>query len=427
MTAVRGAVLLTSLGLVGLLGVPATASAVSNDIEPRPSYVEHVPSIEGDEEALSLPIVDEEMHSLATRLTQQLADDPNFASAEVTRDRTQVIVHWWGEPTSALLDLLATAPSVSSVVEATDYRPGDLRDTAQELLSNHQSLSYAVAKFDGSGLEVGTSEANSTRKSGSLTFLDEVDVPVEVKSDGVAAANSRQTDKNYHLGGARISLFEDPFVKANCTSGFHVVKAGETSKQGIMFAAHCGAVESKWIVSDGTNAYNWGPIVARTTAYDGAIMNSGFSQPYIWTSYWDSTIYTQINGASLPYVGQELCYSGSYSGLSCGSVVQETNYYYNLGGDLTNVKGFRSVQRNGTAVAGNGDSGGPGYELVSTSSGINKRYAVGIISAIPSNSPANCQGVPGSALPGGRKCSPTVVATSVVEIGEATGWYVPIS
>jgi hypothetical protein len=119
-----------------------------------------------------------------------------------------------------------------------------------------------------------------------------------------------------------------------------------------------------------------------------------WSQPFVWTSTWDSNVYTRIDGAASPYVGQELCDSGSYSGLVCGDIVRTTGVHMDLGGDLTSITGFQTQNSSNIPAAGNGDSGGPGYQLVSTANGV-RRWAVGNISAIPSGSPATCHGTPG--------------------------------
>jgi hypothetical protein len=105
--------------------------------------------------------------------------------------------------------------------------------------------------------------------------------------------------------------------------------------------------------------------------------------------------------------------------------VQTTGVVMNLGGDLTAVTAFQTQNNAGSPAVGNGDSGGPGYQLVNTVNGV-RRWAVGIISAIPNDSPTTCLGTPGGGA-SDRRCSPTVYATSVVMIGNRTGWYVPSS
>lgn len=75
------------------------------------------------------------------------------------------------------------------------------------------------------------------------------------------------------------------------------------------------------------------------------------------------------------FIGQEICYSGSYGGLKCGDIVKDTSDIYQFEGYPTQITGFRTEQSNSEPAAGHGDSGGPGNQLVSTSSGL-KRMAV---------------------------------------------------
>jgi hypothetical protein len=119
-------------------------------------------------------------------------------------------------------------------------------------------------------------------------------------------------------------------------------------------------------------------------------------------------------------VGAEICYSGSFSGVVCGNIVQQTNVSYGVGGDLNALTGTITLQSGGQPAVGNGDSGGPGYMLVSQN-GTLKRYASLIISAIPSGSGTTCTGVPGDAT---RKCSAQVWATSAPLIAATLGWAI---
>jgi hypothetical protein len=376
--------------------------------------------------ALTLPPVSEEMSKLASELSGKLAVDPNFASVEVTRKRDRVIVYWHGAPGRELLDTIESRPSVPVEIRPTKLAPSMLNGKAASLARNDATVGSIELKPDGSGLLVALKDPGNGREkaSASSRFSKSLGVPVEVASDPapVPAANSRQFDVNYHLGGARI---KDWGSGSSCTSGF-AVRQNITNKEAMMFAAHCGPVDSQWSVYDGgPYYYTWGAVTNRDIYHDGAIIDSGWSQPYSWTAAWNSDVFTPISGSAYPYVGQEICYSGSYSGLKCGNIVQQVNVAYNLGGDLTNVTGFRTQQSNGEPAVGNGDSGGPGYQLVSTADGL-KRNAVGIISAIPGGSGTTCQGVPGDSAPGGRKCSSTAYATSVSSIAASLGYYIPV-
>lgn len=388
-------------------------------------------------EQLTLPVIPEGLLQAANDLALKLGDHAKLASVGVSTDRTTIEVYWHGRRTAELNRAVAAAKAAGASVsiKASAYSPQDLRTKAQQLVEGAAGVSVASAGVlaDGSGLTVslalvdsGTRAAQRSAANPEATVSAFADVPVTFKDDApVTAADptpSRQLDL-YRLGGARIWSYDGLNVLGSCTSAFAV--KNPSGGAGLLTAAHCGGTGSRWIAWDkelgGTTWTNFGNIVARSTQYDGAVIDTGSSFPYMWTSGWNSTVYTPINGLVTPLVGQELCYSGSHSGLICGNIVTEKYTYYSLGGDLTNVKGITTVNNAGVPAAGNGDSGGPGYVLSSTSTGF-KRYAATVISAIPLNSPPTCSGLPGSSAENGRKCSPTVFSTQVLDILADTGW-----
>jgi hypothetical protein len=422
--------LATSIALVLTASLSAAASD-SNSVPTSPDAqqeaVDPLTTTRTDLDGLTLPMVPKEMAKLASDLTESFQAHPQFASAEVTPERDRVVVHWFGEPDDALTSALKGEPQIASIIDQTQYMPGDLRAAAEDLIRSDLSVASAGAEYDGSGITVSLVVPDQRSKSSPHTpdrLAALTGFPTFVEEARPVEASSRLADHGYHLGGARIRQFDGAFLRQSCTAGFPVVKGSDTTKKGMMFAAHCGSVGDQWVTDDGTSAYDFGKIAVRNTTYDGAILEMGFVNPYIWIGPHDTSSYVAINGVLSPFIGQEVCYSGSFSGLSCGNIVDTVNLEYNLGGDLTAVKGFRTENANGNPAAGNGDSGGPGYSIVSTPTGV-KRWAVGIISAIPGDSGATCAGVPGSSAAGGRKCSPKVISTSVVLIANKTGWYVP--
>lgn len=379
---------------------------------------------EADEAALTLPIVSEEMAQLASDVVEQFTEHPDFAAVEVTEDRSRVVVHWFGEPSAEVEHLVAGSDDVAVEFAPVQYRPAELRTAAESLLADASVASVSV-RPDASGLDVSVraDDPAGTRRGAAIDWSARAGFPVDVDQQAPEPAATRQNDLNYHLGGARIYRFEDPFLRGGCSSGFAVVRASDPSQQGMVLAAHCGSLGSNFVTVDDLFAYRYGDLVARDTGYDGAILSMEWSQPFVWTSTWDSNVYTQIDGAASPYIGQELCYSGSYSGLVCGNIVRSTGVHMDLGGDLSSITGFQTQNSTHAPAAGNGDSGGPGYQLVNTANGV-RRWAVGIISAIPGGSPTTCQGTPGGGTTD-RRCSPVVYSTSVVMIGNRTGWHVP--
>lgn len=435
---IRKRLTVASLAAILLATAGTTAAQAEGDLWPgqkAPLVLqegEEVPVLDepvGGEEVLALPPVTEEMNELASALSEQYSSHPQFSSVEVTRDRTQVIVYWNGEVDPGVDELISAAPGVAAVIEQTPYHPGDLREAARRLVESHDEIGSAAALHDGSGIRVSLDVISSQARRSTSGTQDQIrrEVPYPLTFDDQAPTrafdNTRLSDISFHFGGARITSFN---TGSGCTSGFSVAKNDDPGVRGLMFAAHCGAVGEQWVTFDRTvtpiQPYLFGTTSTRDTLNDGAIMTSSFAQPYMWTAAYNSTVYSKINGQTTSYVGQELCLSGSYSGLNCGNIVASTTELYNLGGDLTSVFGLRTTNINGAPAAGNGDSGGPGYTIVSTSTG-SQRLAVGIISAIPNPSPTTCQGVPGAE--NGRKCSPTVWLTSVVTIGNNAGWHVP--
>lgn len=369
------------------------------------------------------------MSRLASALTKNFQSDPQFASSEVPPGRDRVIVHWHGGPSARLSKLLSGHASVPVEVRETKFQPGVLRQRASKLSESDVDLESFSVKHDGSGLRISVSKEVKDRKPAKEIvrhYEEALQAPVELAEASPVPAYSyeRQFDTYWHLGGARLYSWTNGTYNGSCSSGFAVRQNG-TGNQGTMFAAHCALLGSEWSAWDeGPYYYPWGNVTANDYAHDGSIIHSGTSYGFIWTSTWDSDVYAQIKGDAYPYVGQELCYSGSYSGLKCGNIVQDTTEDYQFPGYPTRIYGFRTEQSNSEPAAGNGDSGGPGYQLVNTPSGV-KRLAVGIISAMAGDAGTNCQGVPGAE--NGRRCSPTIYATSVPSIGIATGWYIPAS
>ncbi|GGE98400.1 hypothetical protein [Mycetocola zhadangensis] len=425
----RGAAAITcSLGLVlGSIGaVSATEDERGKLVDATESQINSADS--SDEfEALTLPAIPLEVAEYTDSLQAGLAENPQFNVVEISEDRKNVIVWWHGEESEQLSALVNEAPDelVTTSIAQTMYLPGDLKSAAKKIMSDGADLGVVGVSTpkDGSSLKVSVSSPASKRSgsdSEAIQSLSTLPVVIE-ESAGFAPANTRQNDKSYHLGGASIHSY---LMGSGCSSGFSVKRGSE---QGSMFAAHCGGTGEYWVTYDSfwdTSWYNYGTTDQRVPAYDGAIMKSNFSQPYMWTQGPTSTAYGAIKGQYTAPLGAEICYSGSQSGVVCGNIVQQRNFTYALdSGDLNSVSGLITQQAAGQPAAGNGDSGGPGYVILNAS-GVAARYATTIISAIPQNSGTNCTGNPGG---GGRSCSATVISTDVAAIAAASGWSIQIA
>lgn len=197
-----------------------------------------------------------------------------------------------------------------------------------------------------------------------------------------------------------------------------------------MFASHCGNIGDEWARPSDTGAfYSMGSTGYEVDDRDGAILTKTFFQPAIYIGDWQSDAYVGITGVNNPVFNTEMCYSGSFSGTTCGSLVSVPVYNYSLGG-VGDIVGVRTANPMGHPAVGNGDSGGPGVVPVAAPNGGVYLHASLIISAIPSNNKsANCQGVPGkgpvnSTNPADRQCSHIVAGTKARDIVNNLGWAI---
>lgn len=382
-------------------------------------------------EELVLPMVSDRMLMEAAALQESFDGHRQMGSVGVSEDRSRIEIYWHGDRPESFeraLDALSTPVEVRTA----EHEPGLLRDVAADLISGgsgHDVASVAVAP-DGSGLAVSLKEVGAARRASPDQTAQQNAVRqfAGVPVDFVAApesATSRQSD-TAGMGGARIWQFDNGRIVNACTTAFAVIRP-DSSRKGVLTAAHCSDVGARWVVHDGVDGsssyYLLGDVVSRGVTYDAAVIDSTWSYPYVYTGAWNSSTYTPINGMTIPVVGTEICYSGSYSGLACGNIVRIAETVNQVcapyGSNCMAVRAFQTEHHTGVPTVGQGDSGGPGYVLTNTPSGV-KRYAATIISAIGGGSTA-CSGVGG-----GRSCSATALSTSVVEALRANGWALQV-
>ncbi|WP_346619690.1 trypsin-like serine protease [Blastococcus montanus] len=375
----------------------------------------------------AIPLVSPEMDDLADEITATFSEDPRFSAAEIGKNNEKIIVHWHGEIDSALRKMVKRHPKVPVIYHQTAHLPGDLRSAADTLMDSVPEVTGVAVNFDGSGIEVSIGQAaGASRLEVVERFIETtVDFPVEVTHEDEALAAADRGFDEYHLGGGLLHDYVAGYSFHSCTAGFAVEKDGV---DGMMFAAHCGPESMQWIISDRVNnpgvAQYYGKTILRNTSYDGAIISSTYSYPYVHVGGVRSTTISPISGQAYANPGDRVCYSGAFTGTRCDSIVQNTYRRIALSGqpDLQDVRVFETVSADGNAAAGNGDSGGPVYTIRNDGT----RTAVGIISAMPMT--ATAEACATTATPGGagRLCSATVYAGAVSSIAIQTGWNVKV-
>ena len=157
-----------------------------------------------------------------------------------------------------------------------------------------------------------------------------------------------------------------PGGRGGCSSGFSLRRPSD----GVRFlttAYHCIGNAADHQVSDGGDDY-MGPI-------PGALEFRGRdlvaiqvnSDNFIWVGGYNATsAKKEVTRAASPRVGNIICTSGAYSGALCNARVTRSLVPYAIDDhhDPDSDKRYtfhvwEAVQLNGTAIAGQGDSGGP--------------------------------------------------------------------
>lgn len=411
--------------LTALLTVLSQASQGSSmkivqasDTQREPVPESAIDNVDADLEELTLPVVSEEVASWTATVQDRFEGDPQFHAVEINDARTEVTVWWHGVRTAELDEAASVALEVPVRVAATRYSPGELESAVDRLFANPDlGVSYAAPRPDGSGLDVSADARTVARAASVETQVSRVaGVPVKVTREGVSGFQNRQYD-TFAIGGANYWGSDGQGIQASCSTGFAVRNlSGNT---GLLTAAHCGPVGREWGPINGNTYYIYGSVTARYAALDMAVISINGTQPYFYTGAFNSGSVAQVDGTRNPPVGAEICYSGSYTGLVCGSQVTNTNATWQLSG-VGQIQGLRTNRSDGTPVAGNGDSGGPGYWLTNEN-GTLKRYAAAIVSAGPNGTTQN-GGCPG--LEADRICGSAVLAGKAWDLNGDTPWNV---
>lgn len=279
-------------------------------------------------------------------------------------------MYWAGQVPSTVTNLVKGDPVKFFPAK---YSQKTLRAEAGRL-ATQEGVTTVAPKSDGSGLIVaGTDSASSEALWSSVPVERTVMSPEPI---------SRGNDSPPYWGGARWG---------GCSTGFAVWHAGVTK---MLSAGHCG--------SNGQAAYDGGGdfmgyvewdddahdrllINTRSAGriYDGGVGTGEFSKPVI--------------SAAHSYPGNWVCDSGAYSGALCGIQVQYTNVTVNIGYLVYETVWAEQVDH--VAPVGNGDSGGPVFDLTPDYS---QTIAKGTNTAIDLATAAPCRGVPAG---GGRQCA----------------------
>lgn len=294
----------------------------------------------------------------------------------------------------------------------------------------------AIPAKDGSSITLGVESAIGTGAAVASRAASALDTTIPLVLE--EAPDVQSATRN--ASGASPQWLGGNFMRTNapagsgyysCTTGFRIGNLS-TSAPGMLSAEHCGRDKptTAWLYSSVAN-----PTQNHIGDFQGFLSTAGFdSDTALWTggrlaqmipaiytgSYTDISTGEFIRGGNYPAVGTDVCYSGSRSGNVCSNEV----LYTGLTICYSTTQCYSGIswtsQRSGVEAAGNGDSGGPVYQMVS-----GKAMASGVISGIVGGS-STCTGDPGSTS---RSCSPVALFAPVAAaLGSGGSWglsYVP--
>lgn len=391
---------------VGEIGLRATSIVDSSEPEPASADSTNEPAIDA-EIARQTPVI------LARVQLEQAALSSGvdgLAVINADHDAGRLDLYWKGEvPESLRAEIDRVRERFTVVVHDAPYTWNEVAAEARRVLAEVKRLDgigevvvATAAEHDMSGVRVLVSQTPPTLAA-AITHIDS-HMPVrfeitQIRVPQLAPTGWRWDDLPPWTGGAVIErpvLFGLDVVR--CSTAF-TARTADNTIRGVFSAKHCG-----------TNA-SW-----RTAVSHGPIGTSNlwFSDIDVMGIFWptDSPAYLGFEGrvfsgvyngsarigvaaSSWSGLNDIVCTSGGYTGSNCRQRVIDRNLFFEdpFGGPL-----FATLQMDGLAAVGQGDSGGPVY-----AAGLSNTIAHGVISAIQTGPgrATECMGW----VPDGRQCS----------------------
>lgn len=343
----------------------------------------------------------------------QLEGARGFGSVVIDNDSNQVRIYWKGQPSDELLTRVADVREsgvVVSIVQA-QWSASELdaevrRLGAQILDAGDLALRRIGPSPDMTHIEVDLAATDLVRARDLIRSA----LPLEfVSESNYAPVAGRWDDTAPFYSGLMMDYYGGIFQGYSyCTGGF-AVRHGDGT-EGLITANHCGASRD-WYTP--LNDQFIGTSGAGSSSLDATTVTGGDYYPRMYGSdtHLGSTSRI-VQSSANPAVGALLRASGAASGAEVVEVVSVLQYL-NSGGTLVRP-GFETLDPEGDASIGSGDSGGP------IARPIDDTYvaARGMIDSIDISNTGTCQG---STVPTGRQCSPEAFHINISAILNGLG------
>jgi hypothetical protein len=377
--------LAVSIALVFVLAGPAIGTQAASGPPSPPSTSKPVgPAASLDRPGLSVQ-TPADLAANALDVAAHRGGLVGFTGVAIKPDSGVVILYWHGEVPSAIIDLVRQqSQSVTIRVQQAPYSESQLLNEARRLIDSGPgaggpgTLGTAIIRAgilpDFSGLEVtfdqtvkpivtpemiaeAASTVRTTIGTGSPMHLFAQYCPPFSCPPG-----GRWSDSPAYWGGDAITDGNGNY----CTTSWMANHNGDNIV-GLLTAAHCA--------NFGVNYYDpgLGGYVGQTAGNTTCCFTSDTTPvtqshtrsyneygPYIYVGSYSSPSYTHVGGQTSNPVNAQRCFSGSWSGEVCGSVIVSGLEYYNDFG-YKGLGVWTEQPNHVTGAAGQGDSGGPMY------------------------------------------------------------------
>jgi len=367
-----------------------SASADGKDIVSRAwSALDHTPVPHGFSSWADVMQMQQRMNAAATRIQEvaQSRSDSGYAGTVAAPENRALVVYWKGRVPDAAQRVIAEQ-SKDVPVEVIPARYSLTQMTSEgRRLAGDPAYAEVVPMVDGSGIRVKTVAGRTPRARTATSSVSVIRDSRTAPNAGVLF--SRQNDYSPYWGGARTR---------NCTTGWAIWWNGNSR---ILSAGHCG--------NNGNSIYDGGGDLMGTVINDNDTRDTHMidarGHGRIWDGPWTETSYTKaVRGATFSNVGNWLCTSGSRSGVRCDIRVTANNAWWG-----TRYPMVYAEQQAHVSAAGQGDSGGPVFELPWPDDG--KVIAKGTITGGVSGTFVPCTGE----VWAGRLCSWSFVYADVTQ------------
>lgn len=311
--------------------------------------------------------------------------DGNFVDIHTDAENKAIHVYWKGNPPEQVLKFISENSSDISIDIDSTIRisRADKDSSVKEVLQFGEDHSWDIQGVSmdpvSSTVTIGVGPSSkfqddSIEQIKEITQIENVKIVRNNLED--LTLSGRLSDTAPFKGGARTAQIHGTKWEG-CSLGFSVL-SGSYGK--FLSARHCDP-SSNNAVYNGDLSVTIAPgggSVAGKINLDSQLIDPSASPATtgrIYVGSWSSNSSIAVQSWASNWVGDTVCLSGATSGNRCG-VISDDSVTWNYNGYAINTILVHGSTNN--VLAGNGDSGGPAYHLLSTG----KAQARGIISSV---------------------------------------------